>query len=132
MKTIKIVITGIIFLLVASCATSSVKFPVSTFVPAADITASKKKDKNNNFDIEITAKYLANPNRLVPAKNYYVAWIVTENNGVKNIGQLIQKGTKKVKLTTTTPFNVKEIFITAEEKGDVTSPRGTEITRKKW
>ncbi|MDN3607754.1 hypothetical protein [Kaistella yonginensis] len=131
MKTIKMMTVAMSLLLVASCA-SSVKFPISPLVPAAEITAVKKKTVNNNFDIEVTANYLANPNRLSPARNFYVVWIVTDKNEVKNIGQLIQNRTRKVVLKTTTPFNVKEIFITAEDRGDITSPIGTEITRKKW
>lgn len=121
---------GMVLLLVSSCATS-VNFPVSRWVPAADISASVKKDNNNNYNIKVTTKYLANPNRLVPPKNFYVVWIVTENNETKNVGRLIQKGSKKVVLTTTTPFTVNEIFITAEDMGDVTYPSGAVITRKK-
>lgn len=131
MKIFKIITIGMVLLFVTSCATS-VKFPISKFVPAAEIAANKKKDNNNNYDIKVSAKYLANPNRLDPPKNFYVVWIVTKNDGIKNIGQMIQKGTERVVLTTTTPFTFKEIFITAEEKGDVTFPTGIEITRKKW
>lgn len=130
MKIIKLIPIGVILFLVTSC-TTTVKFPVSNLVPAAEISATKKKDKNNNYDIKVTTRYLANPNRLNPPKNFYVVWIVTDNNQIKNIGQLIQKGSKKVVLTTTTPFAVKEIFITAEDRGDVTYPGNTEITRKK-
>lgn len=130
MKIIKLIPIGVILFLVTSC-TTTVKFPVSNLVPAAEISATKKKDKNNNYGIKVTTRYLANPNRLNPPKNFYVVWIVTDNNQIKNIGQLIQKGSKKVVLTTTTPFAVKEIFITAEDRGDVTYPGNTEITRKK-
>ena len=77
MKTIKMMTVAMSLLLVASCA-SSVKFPISPLVPAAEITAVKKKTVNKNFDIEVTANYLANPNRLSPARNFYVVWIVTD------------------------------------------------------
>ncbi len=50
-----------VLLLVSSCGTS-VNFSVSRLVPAADISASVKKDNNNNYDIKVTTKYLANPN----------------------------------------------------------------------
>lgn len=130
MKAIKLMTITMVLFLVSSCATS-IKFPVSTLVPAADISASIKKDNNNNYDLKVKTKYLANPNRLVPPKNFYVVWIVTENNGIKNVEQLIQKGSKKVVLTTTTPFTIKEIYITAEDMGNVTYPSSTEIKRKK-
>ncbi len=50
---------------------------------------------------------------------------------MKNIGQLSNDNAKKVELETATPFNVKEIFITAEEEGNITYPSGVEITRTK-
>lgn len=131
MKSIKMMTIAMGLLLITSCV-SSIKFPVSPLVPAAEISATKKETVNKNYDIEVTANYLANPNRLAPPKNFYVVWIVTDKNGIKNIGQLIQNRTRKVVLKTTTPFNVKEIFITAEDRGNITVPTGTEITRQKW
>ncbi|WP_117882638.1 hypothetical protein [Aureibaculum luteum] len=127
-KSIKIITMTMVFLIFISCGTAK-KFPLSDLVPAAEITASKKQDSNNNYVIEVIAKNLASANRLDPPKNNYVVWIVTEDNGIKNIGQLANKNAKKVELETTTPFNVKEIFITAEDEGNITYPSGIEITR---
>jgi hypothetical protein len=128
MKTIKnLAIIGVVALM-TSCA-STAKFPVSSSVPAADITATKKQDKNKNYVIELTAKNLAAANRLNPPKNNYSVWIVTENGATKNVGQLINKNAKTATLKTTTPFNVKEIFITAEEQGNLNYPSGLEISR---
>lgn len=121
-----IIITSIILL--SSCA-KKVNFPLSNIVPAAEITVTKKQDKNDNLTLEITAENLASADRLSPPKNNYSVWIVTENNGTKNIGQMIVKNGKKTSLKTTTPFNVKEIFITAEEQSDLTYPTGIEISR---
>lgn len=114
--------------LVASCS-SIAKFPVSSIVPAAEITAKKKVDKNKNYSIELTAKNLAEPSRLDPPMNNYSVWIVAENGTTKNIGQLINENAKTAVLKTTTPFNVDEIFITAEEKGDLSYPQGVELSR---
>lgn len=128
MKTIKsFVFIGAIALL-ASCATA-VKFPVSSIVPAAEIVAKKKQDKNNNYAIELIAKNLADPNRLVPPKTSYSVWIVAENGTVKNIGQLTNKNAKKAVLETVTPFNALALFITAEDSGNLNYPRGIEISR---
>jgi len=115
-------------LLLASCA-STEKFPVSTVAPAADITAVKKLDKNNNYTINVTAKNLASVERIAPLKTTYVVWIVTKNEGVKNIGQLSVKNAKTSSLKSLTAFDFSEVFITAEEQGDVTYPSGTEISR---
>jgi len=122
------VVIGVLFF--TSCATS-VNFPVSDLVPAAEIRVSKKQDNNNNYTIKVTAENLASAARLDPPKNNYVVWIATEDNGLKNVGQLLNKNAKKVELETTTPFNVREIFITAEDEGNITYPSGIEITRTK-
>lgn len=128
MRTIKILaIIGVVALM-TSCA-STAKFPVSSTAPAADITATKKQDKHKNYVIELTARNLAEASRLNPPKNNYSVWIVVENGMTKNIGQLTNKNAKKSVLKTVTPFNVKEIFITAEDQGNLTYPAGIEISR---
>lgn len=128
MRTIKLfTIIGIVALM-TSCA-STAKFPVSSVTPAAKISAKMKQDKNNNYTIEVTAKHLAAPNRLTPPKNNYILWIVTDDGTVNNAGQLINENAEKASLTITTSFNVEEIFITAEDQGDLTYPSGVEISR---
>lgn len=128
MTTIKNLSIIIAFMLLTSCA-STAKFPVSSSVPTADITAKKKQDKNKNYVIELTAHNLAEPSRLNPPKNNYSVWIITSDGVTKNLGQFTNKNAKKATLKTTTPFNVKEIFITAENQGNLTYPAGVEISR---
>jgi len=118
----------VLLFLVASC-TSTTKFPVSDVTPAAEITVNVKQDKSNNSVISVTANHLASAERLSPPKNIYVVWITTSDNGVKNIGQLISKNDKTATLETLTSFNPVEVFITAEDEGDVSYPSGIEISR---
>jgi hypothetical protein len=108
---------------------STARFPVSNSVPAAEITAKKKQDKNQNYVIELTASNLAEASRLNPPMNNYSVWIVVDNGTTKNVGQLTNENAKKVVLKAVTPFNVREIFITAEEQGNLSYPAGTEIAR---
>jgi hypothetical protein len=115
----------------ASC-TSSVTFPTSGVTPAADITATKKEEKNGNFRISITAKNLASADRLEPPQSVYIAWIVTNTEGIKSIGRLTNKNAKTATIETLTPFAFTEIFITAEGEADVSYPSGLEITRAKF
>ncbi|MDO9276771.1 MAG: hypothetical protein Q7T92_14660 [Lutibacter sp.] len=122
------VLALVAFFLLTSCATTT-KFPVSSIVPAAEITVKKKQDNNKNYVIEVVAKNLASANRVDSTKKNYNVWLVTENNGTKNAGQLINKNAKTASLKTSTPFNVKEIIITAEDQGDYSYPVGIEITR---
>lgn len=121
-----LLVSVLVFL--TSCATTA-KFPVSSITPAAEITAKKKQDKNNNYIIEVTAKNLASADRVDPTKKNYNVWIVTENNGTKNAGMLVNKNAKTATLKTSTPFDVKEIFITAEDQGNYSYPVGVEISR---
>lgn len=121
-----LLVTVLVFL--TSCGSTS-KFPVSSVTPAAEITAKMKQDKNKNYLIEVTAKNLASADRIDPSKKNYNVWLVTENNGTKNAGMLVNKNAKTASLKTSTPFEVKEIFITAEDKGDYSYPVGIEISR---
>jgi hypothetical protein len=128
MKKFIIIIAGITFsVLIISCG-STVKFPVSSVTPAAQISATKKLDKQNNYKITVTAKNLASADRLDPVKNNYVLWIMTKD-GMKNLGQLQHKNAKKSVLKTITPFNPTEVILTAEDAGNISFPQGTEISR---
>ena len=118
-----------LFFLFASAFATHKKFPVSNTVLATDITATKKKDKNNNYLIEGTAKNLLDAKRLDPSKNNYSVWIVAENGSTKNIEQLTNKNSKTSTLKTLTPFNVDEIFISTKNQGDLNEPAETEISR---
>jgi hypothetical protein len=71
--------------------------------------------------------HLTNPSRLQPSKNAYVVWMETENNGIKNIGQLrtstgVFSNTSKGSLTTVTSFTPRKFFITAEDRADIQFP----------
>jgi capsular polysaccharide biosynthesis protein len=126
MKNIALIL--VLSVLMAACA-STAKFPVSSITPAGTIIAKMKKDRNKNYVISITADHLASAERLSPPKKTYVIWITTKDNSVKNIGQLKNKNAKKSVLETLSSFEPVEIFITAEDEGNISSPRGLEISR---
>ena len=116
-KTMAIVI-GIVVTL-GSCSKKT-SFMTSSLVPAAEGTVKIKHDKNNNYAIDLDVIRLAEPGRLSPPKNYYVVWVETQQNGVKNIGQLktssgLFSKTLKSSLETVTSFEPREIMITAED-----------------
>lgn len=130
MKTIPFLVSLIVVLVLTSCATT-IKFPISNVVPAADIKAVKKTDSNKNITLEIIARNLASPERLNPSGKVYNIWIVTNDYGVKNLGQLIVSNAKKSSFKTVAPFDFSEVFITVENEGDLKAPTGTEISRTK-
>ena len=123
-----VILSAILVFLLTSCS-STIKLPVSSVTPAAEITAKVKKDKSNNSIISVSAKNLAGAERLSPPKQTYVVWIQTTDHGIKNIGQLTGKRDKSSSLETLTSFDPIEIIITAEDQGSVSFPTGTEITR---
>src|SRR5690606_3236294 len=130
MNTVKTLLVLISILILNSCATTA-KFPISNLVPAADISAKKKTDSHKNITLEITAENLASPNRLNPSGNNYSIWIVTKDQAIENVGQLIIKNAKKSVFKTVTPFDFNEVFITVENQGNLKTPTGKEISRTK-
>lgn len=118
----------IILISLSSCATTKT-FPVSDIVPAAEIKVKQKTNNNDNNEITIKAKYLASPERVSSNATAFVVWMVTENNGIKNLGALYNENGEDSELETVTSFKGSEIFITAEEEAGVSMPQGVEISR---
>lgn len=131
MKNIKKGICLALVLALSACANIS-KFPVSSVNPAANIELRRQLDNNGNTKITITAKNLAAAERLIPAKKVYVAWVVLESSKIRNIGQLNSENAKKAEIKTLVPFKFTEVFITAENRADISYPTGVEISRIKF
>jgi len=132
MNSIKKIVLGTLFISMVISCSAVAKFPVSSYTPAAEISATKKKDKNNNYAITVNTHLLASTERLNPPMKTYVVWITTSNDGIKNIGQLQTKNGKNAHLNTLTVYNPVDIFITAEDEGNVSYPRGIEISRSRF
>ena len=131
MKTIKKVLVIAFIVLLSSCGSSKAKFPISSVVPAATISATKKIGDQNNFTLEINAINLASADRLDPSGNNYSIWIVTKEYGLKNVGQLNVDKAEETTFKTVTPFDFDEVFITVEKQGNLEYPEGIEIARTK-
>ena len=117
----------IIFNLV-SCA-RKMTFAISSVVPAAEGSVKIKKDKNKNYNIDLSTVGLAEPTRLTPSKSMYIVWMNTQENGTKEVGQLktsssLLSRTLKSSLKTSVPYNPTGFFITAEDDASVQSPSG--------
>ena len=107
---------------VVSCA-KKITFRTSEVVPAARGEVAIKKDKNNNFVIQLQLSYLAEPNRLNPPKKTYVVWMMTEeSNNAINLGQVIGSSKLKIKFETVTSSKPKRIFLTAEDDAGIQFP----------
>lgn len=119
--------------LITACAQKAT-FLNSAVVPAAEGTVTIKKGKNNNYNIDLDVKRLADPSRLTPPKALYVVWMETAQSGVQNLGQLetSTKGLSKMltsSLKTVTPHAPTGFFITAEESATGNYPGMTVVLK---
>ncbi len=131
LKTLFIGIIALAFFHVSARA-QEVHFKASSVVPAAEgiVRISTNRDKGYNVDISIL--HLAGPGRLQPAAKTYIVWMDTEQNGLKNLGEMQSKdgflsNTLKAPLNTTTPFKPTRIFITAEDVAAISNPQGEQV-----
>ena len=121
-------------LLLQSCGASSHAFSNSSVVPAAKGSVKVQKDKNHNYNIDLSVTHLADPKRLTPSKEMYIVWMETEENGAKNIGQLNTSSgflskTMKSSLKTVSSSKPTSFFITAEDDSHIQYPGGVEVLR---
>ena len=119
-------------LMLQSCGTTKYNFSTSPVVPAAEGSVKVKKDKNSNYSIELNVKRLADPKRLSPAKEMYIVWMETEQNGRKSIGQLktssgLFSSTLTSSLKTVSTFKPTGFFITAEDNANIQYPAGQTV-----
>jgi hypothetical protein len=124
-----IAITVVLFS-IASCA-RKMSFQSSPVVPAAKGHVKIKSDKNHNSTIDMSFSNLAPVDKLTPPRHVYVVWMVTENNGSKNIGKLNSSSSMlssalKASLKTSTAFKPVSFFVTAEDDGAIQYP-GSQI-----
>lgn len=123
LKMNSLFLAAILVIFFSSCSKKMI-FSSSGTVPAAVGSVKIKKDRNHNQNIQVRVTHLAPASKLLPPQKTYVVWMVTENNGTKNIGQLHSSGslfskTLKASLTTVTSFTPTSFYITAEDDGNV-------------
>ena len=121
------IFTGLMVLFYFSACARKISFLTSSIVPAAEGTVKVNKDNNKNYHIQISLSNLAEPGRLQPSKSTYVVWMETDDNAVKNIGQINTSTgflSKKLKASfeTVTPVKPTKIFLTAEDDANVQYP----------
>jgi hypothetical protein len=107
-------------ILLASCA-KKISFNPSTTVPGAAGGVRIKKDKNDNYAIELNVRNLPDADDLQPPKRSYTVWMETNDNRALNIGSLdITRGLfskkRKGKMETTSSFKPVRVFVTPEDE----------------
>ena len=119
----KLLFSSLFLLLTLVSCGKKITFMTSEIAPAARGNVDVKKDKNNNYRVELELSYLAEPQRLTPAKNTYVVWMVSDESDVPtNLGQVVGTSKLKVKFETVTSSKPKRIFVTAEDDASIQYP----------
>ncbi|MGH9588799.1 MAG: hypothetical protein ACRD25_00290, partial [Terracidiphilus sp.] len=88
-------------------------------VPAAHGVIQVKTTDNNNLQLGITVRALAQPSALTPPQSTYVVWIQAPGHNPVNEGALNVDGNLKGQMTTVTPYKDFKVFITGEKYAQV-------------
>jgi len=96
-------------------------------VPAAHGVVHAKNTDNGNTQLDIEVRALAQPSALTPAQGTYVVWIQAPGHDPVNEGALKVDSDLKGELTTTTPYKVFKVSITAEKYAQVQQPAGQTV-----
>lgn len=122
-KLVLFLVLYFVLLLTFTSCSKKIQFENSNVVPAARGDVSVKKDKNNNYNIQMEVSYLAEPERLQPPKKYYVVWLSSSDNQIPlNIGQIVGTSKLHVKFESVSSSKPKRIFITAEDDASTQYP----------
>ena len=127
------ILTTMMIFSFVSCS-PKVVFLTSTVVPAANGYVKVKKDHNNNYVIQLEISTLAGVEKLQPAKQTYIVWMVTDDGINKNLGRVHSSNKLKVSFETVSSSRPVQIFLTAEENESAQYP-GDQIvlsTGKFW
>jgi hypothetical protein len=136
LKTNPLILFIIIVIMVMSASSCArrMTFTTSRIVPSAEGRVKIKKDKNDNYAIELKVRHLPDSKRLDPPRKTYIVWMETVRNGTRNIGNLntssgLFSKTLKSSLNTVSPYKPVSFFITAENTEGITYPNGEVVLR---
>jgi hypothetical protein len=101
----------------------------SAAVPGAQGRLNVEHDKNGNSSLKIQVSHLAQPSSLSPPATDYVVWIQPEGRAAEAAGVLQVGKDLNGELTTTTPYQKFDVFITAENSPHPEAPTGPEVMR---
>ncbi|QJW88221.1 hypothetical protein HNV11_01915 [Spirosoma taeanense] len=133
MKAINSIVILFFSVLTLNSCTPKMTFTTSSIIPAASGDVEVKKDKNNNYIVNVSVRNLAEPQKLNPPKSTYLVWMESDNSSAKKLGQLAPYSKSlKADLSATSITKPTQVFITAENDAEVTYPRGeTVLTTRK-
>jgi hypothetical protein len=120
--------TGIALISLAGIAEEA-PLRVSDLLPAGQGKVSYEHDRNKNPKFSIHAKHMDRPESLTPPKNTYVVWVQGRGQDAQNAGVLRINENLEGSMSGTTPFQMFDIFVTAEDGPNINRPSGPEVMR---
>ena len=123
-------LTLLVLLIATGCGQKKVPLSTASTVPAASGNAVIGTDKNGNTTIDLKVHHLAKPEALTPAAAGYVVWIQPSGQPPQNAAILRVDKNLEGEFKGTTPYKNFDIFVTAENNLQATSPSGQEIMRQ--
>jgi hypothetical protein len=106
------------------------KMRSSDISPAAVAVLHVNSDRNGNLAIDLEARHLAPPDRLSQPHQVYVVWIQAPGKQAEELGQLkVNTDDMAAGFKANTPYHNFDIFVTAEDTPQPTSPSSVEVLR---
>jgi len=91
-------------------------------IPAAVGKVKVAEEKDGNSKVKVEVDHLAPPSSVDEDASAYVVWLKPDSGAAQNVGVLTVDKDRKGKLETKTAFKTFQVFVTAEESANVTSP----------
>ncbi len=112
----------------AGCATK-INMDRSASMTAAEAKVKVKKKDDNRREIKVAVEHLTPIERVSADAKHYVVWLQPKENPAmpSNLGVLEVDDDQEGKLEASTAFEHFDLFITAEEDAQATSPRGERV-----
>lgn len=118
-----------LLLFALTCAAKTYRLTADPSVPAASGKLDVSHDHNGNTKLQLSVDHLAKPANLTPAKSVYVVWIQPNGEEPKNLGELTVGDHLKGEFGGVTPSKSFDLFVTAEDNGQASSPTGTQLLK---
>jgi len=118
----------ILMAVMALTGCAGIQMSTSPTMPASEAKAKFSVTKNDNTGIVLTVKHLAHPEKLTPPANFYVVWTHDANGAApQNIGIMKIDKDLNGRLDAETPLHSFDLFVTAENNGQVQQPTGQHL-----
>ena len=126
--TVALALSSITAYALPSIFQHAVTMNVSADIPAAQGKVKFDKTDDGNVAVNLSVKYLADPQKLQPPAALYVVWVSSDKDSpAQNIGALKVDHDREGKIKTVTPLHAFQLFVTAEANGQIQTPAGTKL-----